>query len=58
LSPENGEFDAALAAGGHRLQEQREQADYDAWAVPADEAAHAIDIARTFVAAVDEMLSR
>ena len=55
---ETGDFDADLAAAAHKVQREREQADYDAWAVPADEAARVIELARGFVTAIDEMLDR
>ena len=34
-----GEFDGDLVAAAQRVQSQREDADYDAWLVPRDEAA-------------------
>lgn len=50
-------FDAALAAEAHRIQPEREQADYDAWDVPPEEARRVIDVATGFLAAVEEMLA-
>lgn len=55
---ETGEFDADLAGQAHRVQAEREQADYDAWAVPEEEAHRAIELARAFISAIDEMLGR
>src|SRR5919106_5452657 len=40
---ETGEFDMELAAAARNLQPAREQADYDAWEVPADEARRVIE---------------
>ncbi|MGZ8634629.1 MAG: HEPN domain-containing protein [Solirubrobacteraceae bacterium] len=54
---ETGAFDAALAAAAHKVQAEREQADYEAWAVPAEEARRVIGLAGTFVAAVETMLA-
>jgi uncharacterized protein (UPF0332 family) len=53
---DTGEFDADLARAAHNLQPAREQADYDAWAVPPDEAQRAIELARVFITAIEEML--
>jgi uncharacterized protein (UPF0332 family) len=53
---ETGEFDAGLATRAHRVQSEREQADYDAWMVPAEEAERVIELARSFVSAIDDVL--
>jgi uncharacterized protein (UPF0332 family) len=53
---ESGELDRELAASVQKIQPEREQADYDAWSAPADDARHAIDLARSFLAAVAELL--
>jgi uncharacterized protein (UPF0332 family) len=53
---ESGQFDGELASAAHAVQAEREQADYDAWAAPAEEARRVIDVAETFLAAVDELL--
>jgi uncharacterized protein (UPF0332 family) len=45
---ETGKLDAGLAASVQRIQPEREQADYDAWAAPAEDASHAIEVARGF----------
>lgn len=52
-----GEFDDSLAATAHAVQPARERADYEAWAAPVEEAQRVIDLARTFLAAIDEMLA-
>lgn len=51
-----GEFDAELASAAHNVQPEREQADYDAWDAPVEEAQRVIELARTFVAAIEDML--
>jgi uncharacterized protein (UPF0332 family) len=53
---ESGELDGELAASVQKIQPEREQADYDAWSAPADEAQRAIDLARSFLAAVAELV--
>jgi uncharacterized protein (UPF0332 family) len=54
----DGEFDESLAASAHAVQPEREQADYDAWAAPAEEAQRVIELAHKFLTAIDEMLAR
>jgi uncharacterized protein (UPF0332 family) len=49
-------LDAELAASVQKIQPEREQADYDAWSAPTDEARHAIELAETFVDAIDRLL--
>jgi uncharacterized protein (UPF0332 family) len=46
---ESGEVDVDLAASVQKIQPEREQADYDAWSVPPDEALHTIELARRFL---------
>jgi uncharacterized protein (UPF0332 family) len=53
---ESGRIDAELAAEVQKMQPEREQADYDAWAAPAAEARHAIDLAHRFLDAIEELL--
>jgi uncharacterized protein (UPF0332 family) len=53
---ESGKIDAALAAEVQKLQPEREQADYDAWSAPIDEARRAIDLAHRFLAAIKASL--
>ncbi len=54
---QSGEVDADLAASVQKLQPEREQADYDAWSAPAEDAHRAIELARSFLGAIDELLS-
>lgn len=56
LYVDGDELDAELAASVQKIQPEREQADYDAWTAPTDEARHAIELAKTFVDAVDRLL--
>jgi len=53
---ENGKIDADLTAEAQKLQPEREQADYDAWFAPAEEAHRAIELAHRFLAAIDSLL--
>lgn len=52
----SGRFDAGLAERARKVQARREAADYDAAAVPRDEAAEMVALAERFVAAVHELL--
>jgi uncharacterized protein (UPF0332 family) len=52
---ETGELDADLVASVQKIQPEREQVDYDAWAAPAEDARHAIGLADTFIAAIEEL---
>ena len=54
---DSGEIDAALVADVQKLQPEREQADYDAWLAPAEEAKRAIGLARDFLTAVEALLA-
>jgi uncharacterized protein (UPF0332 family) len=54
---QSGEVDADLATSVQKLQPEREQADYDAWPAPAEDAHKAIELARCFLGAIDELLS-
>lgn len=54
---QSGEVDAELASSVQKLQPEREQADYDAWPAPAEDAHRAIELARSFLDAIDELLS-
>ena len=54
---ETGQFDAELAAEAQRLQREREDADYEAWAAPKEEAQRVIELANAFVAAVQQLLT-
>ena len=53
---ESGRIDADLAAEVQKLQPEREQADYDAWSAPAEEARRAIELAQRFLAAIEAAL--
>jgi uncharacterized protein (UPF0332 family) len=52
---DTGELDADLVASVQKIQPEREQADYDAWAAPAEDARHAIELADTFIGAIEEL---
>jgi uncharacterized protein (UPF0332 family) len=52
---ETGEIDAAVAAEVQKIQPEREQADYDAWVTPAEEARRAIELADGFLAAIEAL---
>jgi uncharacterized protein (UPF0332 family) len=54
---DTGELDADLVASVQKIQPEREQADYDAWAAPAEDARHAIELAGAFIAAIEELCS-
>ena len=54
---ESGLFDADLLTEAQKVQPERERADYEAWLPPEDEAWRVIEIARTFFAAVEALLS-
>ena len=47
----------SLVAAAQRVQSQREDADYDAWLVPRDDAEHVIELAETFVGAIERLLA-
>ena len=53
---ESGRIDADLAAEVQKLQPEREQADYDAWSAPAEEARRAIELAHRFLGAIEAAL--
>ena len=38
-----------------KIQPEREQADYDAWVAPAEEAQHAIELAERFLTAIEAL---
>ncbi len=52
---ESGEIDATLAVEVQKIQPEREQADYDAWFAPAEEAQRAIELAHSFLAAIEAL---
>jgi uncharacterized protein (UPF0332 family) len=53
---EGGKIDAELAAEVQKIQPEREQADYDAWLAPAEEAQRAIKLAHRFITAIESAL--
>lgn len=53
---DTGELDADLAASVQKIQPEREQADYDAWFAPDEDARNAIDLAQQFLAAIEATL--
>lgn len=53
---DTAEFDRDLAAAAHSVQPEREQADYDAWAVPAEEARRVVELGRAFLAGIQELI--
>ena len=53
---EGGMIDAELAAEVQKIQPEREQADYDAWPAPAEEAQRTIELAHRFLVAVEAIL--
>lgn len=52
---ESDEIDQALTAEVQKLQPEREQADYDAWFAPVEEAQRAIELGRAFLAAIEAL---
>lgn len=52
---EEGAIDPELAAEVQKLQPEREQADYDAWSAPAEEARRAIKLADRFLTAIEAL---
>jgi uncharacterized protein (UPF0332 family) len=54
---ESGEIDAELAAEVQKIQPEREQADYDAWSAPAEEAQRAIGLAHRFLTAIEALFA-
>ncbi len=53
---EPGEFDAELAAAAQSTQPEREQADYDAWQAPAEDAERILGTAERFLKAVGDLV--
>lgn len=56
LFVETGQFNGDLAASAHAVQPERERADYDAWAAPADEAQRVIQLAGAFLGGIAELI--
>jgi uncharacterized protein (UPF0332 family) len=55
---EPGLFDSDLVSQAQRVQPEREQADYDAWPAPEEEAQRVIDLAARFLAALEDLLAQ
>jgi uncharacterized protein (UPF0332 family) len=53
-----GSFDAGLLSDAQNLQQKREQADYEAWLTPVDEAERVIELAATFITAVERLIDQ
>jgi uncharacterized protein (UPF0332 family) len=53
---EGGRIDAELAAEVQKIQPEREQADYEAWSAPAEEAQRAIALAHRFLTAIETLI--
>lgn len=51
-----GAFDATLAAAAQSTQPEREQADYEAWAAPSEDASRIMATAERFLEAVEAVL--
>jgi uncharacterized protein (UPF0332 family) len=51
-----GELDGNLASAAQSTQPEREQADYDAWDAPAEDATRIIATAERFLAAVRDLI--
>jgi hypothetical protein len=48
-------IDAELAAEVQKIQPEREQADYDAWSAPPEDARRAIELAHRFLTAIEAL---
>jgi uncharacterized protein (UPF0332 family) len=53
-----GSFDGDLLSGAQNLQREREDADYEAWLTPVEEADRVIELASSFIAAVEELIDQ
>lgn len=53
----SGEFDEALTTEAQRFQPEREQADYEAWFAPVEEAQRAIVVAQRFLQAIEALFA-
>jgi len=47
-----------LLSDAQNLQRKREQADYEAWLTPLDEAERVIELAATFIRAVERLIDQ
>jgi uncharacterized protein (UPF0332 family) len=52
---DTSELDAELFATVHKIQPEREQADYDAWFADPADASRAIDVAQRFLSAIEDL---
>jgi len=52
-----GEFSATLAAAAQSTQPEREQADYEAWEAPAEDATRIIATAERFLEAIGDLIA-
>jgi uncharacterized protein (UPF0332 family) len=52
-----GRFDAQLAQDAREVQPEREDADYEAWTAPAEEAERVIELAARFITEVETRLA-
>ena len=52
-----GQFEGELAQEVREVQPEREDADYEAWDAPREEAQRVIELADRFISAVDALLS-
>jgi uncharacterized protein (UPF0332 family) len=57
LFVEPGLIDDGLVVQAQKVQREREQADYDAWAAPVEEAQRVIELASAFLTAVRSALA-
>lgn len=53
---DTGDLDRELFASVHKIQPEREQADYDAWFAPLADARHAVELAQRFLTAIEDAL--
>jgi uncharacterized protein (UPF0332 family) len=53
---EPGLIDAGLVSAAQKVQPEREQADYEAWDAPPEEAQRVIELATRFLAAIEAVI--
>lgn len=54
---DSAKIDGELAAEAQKIQPEREQADYDAWSAPAEEAQRAIELGHRFLRAIEALIA-
>jgi uncharacterized protein (UPF0332 family) len=54
---DSAKIDTELAAEAQKIQPEREQADYDAWSAPVEEAQRAIELAQRFLTAIEALIA-